>query len=299
MRVSERMRYDKAQTRIDGARSENANMMDILSTQKRINKISDDPVGVARTIREKSVIRDYKQLQKNIEFSKGYMERSETAISGIHEKLIRAKELGIALSNDTYADDSRAAAAREVKEIIQEVRSLSNTTYLNRQVFSGFRTQTPTVDEFGNFVGDDGAIFLQIDLNNHHQINVQARDLFDPTDAERAHKHIGILDTLDALYDGLTTNDKVSIHRSLDELDFNMEKTASFQATLGARYKAITDASSRMSQLQDQSTEMVSRIEDADIFSTTSDFKRSETILQSTLMASNKLLQPSLMNFLQ
>ena len=35
------------------------------------------------------------------------------------------------------------------------------------------------------------------------------------------------------------------------------------------------------------------------MFKASSDFKQTEAILQSTLMASNKLLQPSLMNFLQ
>ena len=43
----------------------------------------------------------------------------------------------------------------------------------------------------------------------------------------------------------------------------------------------------------------LSKTEDVDMFKASSDFKQTEAILQSTLMASNKLLQPSLMNFLQ
>jgi flagellar hook-associated protein 3 FlgL len=38
---------------------------------------------------------------------------------------------------------------------------------------------------------------------------------------------------------------------------------------------------------------------DADAFAAVSDFKKTETILQSTLLAANKVLQPSLLNFLQ
>jgi flagellar hook-associated protein 3 FlgL len=299
MRVSERMRYDKAIARVDNARTSNMEMMDVISTQKRINRISDDPIGVSRTIREKAVISDFKQLQKNVEFSKGFLERSESAISGIHEKLIRAKEIAIALSNSTYNQDSRAAAAREIKEIIKEVRSLANTTYLNRQVFSGFRTETPSLDEYGNFIGDDGSIFLQIDPHNHHQININARNLFEVTPEEFAKKHVGIMGTIELLHDGLVNNDRNALYKSMEELDFNMEKTSSYEATVGARSKALADASERMSQLQDQSADTVSKIEDADLYQASSDFKRTETLLQATLMASNKLLQPSLMNFIQ
>jgi flagellar hook-associated protein 3 FlgL len=43
----------------------------------------------------------------------------------------------------------------------------------------------------------------------------------------------------------------------------------------------------------------LSNIVDADAFEVMSDFKKTETILQSTLLAANKALQPSLLNFLQ
>jgi flagellar hook-associated protein 3 FlgL len=43
----------------------------------------------------------------------------------------------------------------------------------------------------------------------------------------------------------------------------------------------------------------LSGVEDADMYDATSEFKRTETALQSTLQASTKLLQPSLLNFMQ
>ena len=55
----------------------------------------------------------------------------------------------------------------------------------------------------------------------------------------------------------------------------------------------------RIELQKEQKIDTVSKVEDADMFKATSDFKRTETALQTTLMASNKLLQPSLLNFLQ
>jgi flagellar hook-associated protein 3 FlgL len=299
MRVSERMRYDKAATRIDSAKTNNADVLNVLTTQKRINKISDDPLGSARVIRERSRMSELKQLEKNIEFSKGYLERAESAVSGIHENLIRAKELSIALANSTYGADSREAAAREVSELIKNVISLANTSYAGRYVFSGFRTETPAIDENGNYVGDDGQIYLQIDPSTHQPINIQARNLFDPTPIEQERKHVGLVNTLNLLYEGLMKSDKSQVFKAMDELDFNLEKTSSYQATIGARSKALEVAQNRIADMGDHAEETVSQIEDADIFKASSDFKKTETVLQSTLMASNKLLQPSLLNFMQ
>ena len=75
--------------------------------------------------------------------------------------------------------------------------------------------------------------------------------------------------------------------------------TASLQANIGAIWGAIENAEDRIVLQKEQKIEVVSKVEDADMFEATSDFKRTESALQTTLMASNKLLQPSLLNFIQ
>jgi flagellar hook-associated protein 3 FlgL len=101
------------------------------------------------------------------------------------------------------------------------------------------------------------------------------------------------------LYTGMMNDDKSMIQRGLSELDFQQEKTTSFQATLGGIWKALEGASGRIELEQDQTKETLSKIEDADFYKTAQDFKQSETVLQATLMATNKVLQPSLLNFMQ
>ncbi|MGE0174087.1 MAG: flagellar hook-associated protein FlgL [Oligoflexales bacterium] len=299
MRISERQRYDVAANRMNKAREDNVGMLDMLSTQKKINAVSDDPVSAARVIQERGRLKNLEQYQKNILYSRGYLERTESAISGIHDGLIRAKELAIAMSNDTYDYDSRDAAAREIKEVIDGIVSLGNTTYGNRYVFGGFRTQTPPLSSDGKYGGDDGAIFLQIDENLFRQINVQARQLFEASEEELQGGHFNMVHTLNTLFEGLKSDDKEMIRSSLEELDFQMSKSSSYQATLGSIQNALDSAGQRVELTDEMSREAVSVLEDADSYKSISDFNRTETVLQSTLMASNKLLQPSLLNFLQ
>jgi flagellar hook-associated protein 3 FlgL len=299
MRISDRQRYELANARVGTAKSDNASMLEQLSTQKRINRVSDDPIGLSQALKRKSQINNYDQFIKNIEFSKGFLERTEAALQGITENLMRAKELSVSLANATYGPASRDAAALEVREMIEGVVSLANSTYGNRYLFGGFRTQTPPVSREGSFMGDDGAIFLQIDDGTFRQINLQARNLFEPNADEREGGHFGMVHTLQILTDALHTNDVQGIQKAMEELDFQLDKTTSYQATLGAIYNAIDETSRKLELNRELTQADLSRIEDSDTYKVTSDFKKTESVLQSTLMASNKLLQPSLMNFLQ
>ena len=104
---------------------------------------------------------------------------------------------------------------------------------------------------------------------------------------------------LSILHEGLATDNMQEIRVAMDELDFQLEKTTSYQATLGAVWNALEDSSQRTELSREISQEKLSRLEDVDSYKAISDFKRTETVLQSTLMASNKLLQPSLLNFMQ
>lgn len=299
MRISDRQRYALANSRVDSAKSDNTAMLEQLSTQKRINRVSDDPIGMGQALKRKTQINNYDQFIKNIEFSKGFLERTEASLQGITENLMRAKELSVSLANATYGPSSREAAALEIREMIEGVVSLANSTYGNRYLFGGFRTQTPPVSREGGFMGDDGAIFLQIDDGTFRQVNLQARNLFEPSADEREKGHFGMIHTLQILTDALNSNDLQGIQKAMEELDFQLDKTTSYQATLGAIYNAIDETSKKLELNRELTQSDLSRIEDADTYKVTSDFKKTESVLQSTLMASNKLLQPSLMNFLQ
>lgn len=299
MRVSERMRYGNVQKRVESAKNENAHALDRLSSQKEITKLSDDPIGATQIIRFRDNIEDLRQFQKNVDYSKGYLERTETALGGMAEKLIRAKELAIGMSNDTNDASARDATSREVREIIEEVVQLGNSTFNGKYVFGGFRNQTPPISTDGEYLGDDGAIFIQMSPGNFRQVNLQARNLFEGSPDEKAEGHFNMVHALDLLNEGLKANNKDMLHKALTEIDFHMNKTTSYQATLGGVWNAINDTGDRLGSDEVMMRSKLSKVQDTDFYDASSEFRRTEVVLQGTMMASTKLLQPSLLNFLQ
>jgi flagellar hook-associated protein 3 FlgL len=299
MRVSERQRYAKADLLIGKSRADNSHYMNELTTQKKVHKISDDPNSIGQIFLLRDRSKSNERYLKNIDYARSFISRTETALKNIHDSLIRARELAVNLANDTFGGDSRMAASREIRQIIETVKGLANTKFGDRFVFSGFRTTTPSVGEDGNYLGDDGEIFLQVGGTKFQKINVTARELFEPNVNERADGRVGLLQSLDVLFSGLVNNDKDQIYRSMTELDNQLNNSAGHQATLGALYNALDISEQRIRSDDAVSKEALSKLEDADFIESTSNFKKSEAVLQSTLMASNKMLQPSLLNFMQ
>ena len=130
MRVSERQRYNVTTDRVERAKTSNSKMLEKMSTQKRISRLSDDPVGMGQAIREKDRIARQNQYQKNVLFAQGFIERTESAISGIADFLIRAKELAVQQANATYGAAGRKSTSMEVRQIMDGVIALANTSSL-------------------------------------------------------------------------------------------------------------------------------------------------------------------------
>lgn len=293
------MRYDQVERRVHDAKSQNSGAMDRLSSQKEVRKLSDNPVAATQILRYRDSISDTMQFQKNIEYSKGLLERSETALQSITDGLIRAKELSIGMASDTYDAKSREASSREIREVMDEVVQLANTSFNGRYIFGGFRNQTPPLSLDGEYLGDDGALFLQVSPGDFRQVNMPGRYLFEASPEERDQGHFNMINTLDMLYEGLTSNNKDSIRTAMSELDHQLEKTTSHHATVGSLWNTLNNTSSRLNNEETVMKTNLSKVQDTDFYDATSEFKRTEVVLQSTLMASTKLLQPSLLNFLQ
>lgn len=299
MRVSERQRYFTSNERVTKARELNDHTLEQISTLKRINRVSDDPIGTSQLIRGRDRLKTIEKFQSNIEFSKGYLEKTETSVQSLGEVLIRAQELAVGLANSTYDASSRDAASKEVRQLMNELVSLGNSTYAGRFVFSGFRTGTPALSQDGDFLGDDGSVFLEVDTNDFRPINAQARYLFEADSTERGMGHFNMYDCLQMLFDGLNDNNLGSIRESMAELDHQIKKTTSYQASIGSLTQALEKGGQKLDAENTHVKTMLSKVEEVDMFKASSDFKRTETILQSTLMATNKMLQPSLLNFMQ
>lgn len=297
-RVSERQRYDSTSNRIGIARQTADDAQQTVLSGRKLRKVSDDPVAMMRALKNRHRIENIEQYRKTIEFSRGYLSKTEESLLALNDTLMRAIELGVQQANGSYDAQSRDAAAEEVRHLVEHAVGLGNARYGNRYVFGGFQTSQPPVGEEGHFLGDDGIIYVQLDEDSYRPVSIGGREIFD-TNVEEGGKDVGVIHALRELYFSLRENNIGGIQQSLNQLNGGVTKVSNAMAVLGARRGGVDNVANRLDYSEERLVEDNNKLESADPTKAALDLRRAETALQSTLTAGAKILNPSLLNFLQ
>jgi flagellar hook-associated protein 3 len=152
-----------------------------LSSGRRIELPSDDPVGTLRDLDYRSELAKNDQYLKNISQGRSWLQNYDTTMAELKNLVSTSKELAIAMSNGTYDDQARQASASEIRSIYEQIVQLGNGTLEGKRIFSGFRTDTQalTASEGGAvYHGDTGQIEFQIETASRVTVNFNGADVF-------------------------------------------------------------------------------------------------------------------------
>ncbi len=126
MRVSTNQFHSQGISSIQKHQSDVLDTQLKLSTGKRVNVASDDPVATTQIHSLNRTMSTIDQYAKNGDFAKSQLVLEETAIADSISQLQRARELAIQMSNDTYSAEDRKSTAAEVEQIIQQTKNMMN-----------------------------------------------------------------------------------------------------------------------------------------------------------------------------
>ncbi len=122
-----------------------------ISTQKKINKPSDDPAGMREILDYRNKIATVDQYLENIKRATTRLEFTEITL-GVVDDLIGVAR-GISQQEERNTTQSRALAADQVKDLYNQMVELANSKNGKNYMFSGHQTDTPP---FGHVVEVSG-----------------------------------------------------------------------------------------------------------------------------------------------
>ncbi len=119
-----------------------------MSTEKKINCPSDDPVVAIRALRLRSNVTEITQYySKNIPDAESWLnvtEDSLTNLSGVLTKMIEQCTTGSnGTSKTSLTTKNRQIILEQLQKLGEEVYSTGDADYAGRYVFTGYRTDTP------------------------------------------------------------------------------------------------------------------------------------------------------------
>ncbi|MCX7044093.1 MAG: flagellin [Candidatus Sumerlaeota bacterium] len=118
---------------------------EVMSTQKRVNRVSDDPLGASVIQLTTRQLNGVNQYVRNIGLVESNSKIVDAQLSQCDELLSRAKELMLSQANNaTTSSDTRQAVAAEMVSLRQQLLSIANTRIGSRYLFAGTAdTQQP------------------------------------------------------------------------------------------------------------------------------------------------------------
>jgi flagellar hook-associated protein 3 FlgL len=114
-----------------------------MSSGVKVSRPSDDPIAVTLIMGMKSVSAEQEQHMKNMDDGVGWLDATDQAYGHAGEILKRANELAIQGANAPMSPTDKEAIAHEIKQMIDEMKQVGNTSYAGRYIFAGTRTEKP------------------------------------------------------------------------------------------------------------------------------------------------------------
>lgn len=179
MRIADKMAYNQVNSSIQKNRGDLADLQNQASTQKRVNKPSDDPLAATRVLGARTNINADNQFIKNINQAKTFLEYSDQSLGEMTEVLTRAKELAIGQSTDAGANaTSRAVTATEIGQLFNQTVQVGNRKLGDRFLFGGFKTTAPPFTNDGEYLGDNGEMRVAVSKESDVSLNVPGSRVF-------------------------------------------------------------------------------------------------------------------------
>ena len=137
MRISNQMSYQQLSSSVLNNQQSVYDAQQQVSTGKRINAPSDDPVDYNRMARMNDSLADIDRYSKNIAQAKSELATVDSALQQAGNLFQQASEIAVQASDDTKSSSERQAMGEQVDAMLSALVNIANTTYGGHTVFSG------------------------------------------------------------------------------------------------------------------------------------------------------------------
>jgi flagellar hook-associated protein 3 FlgL len=268
-----------------------ANAQSQVSSGKRIEKPSDDPLGAERAMRLNDQLESTGAYRTAVDESRSWLDASDSALDSLNQIVQHVRELTLQAANGSTSDAGRQAIKQQIDQLTEEAKSTLNSAYDGRYIFSGTKTDTPPYSAATGDVyqGDASPVVRQIGPGVSVQVNVTGDDVLS-----------GLLPALRTLSSHLASNDIAALGTTdLQAIDAGFDNLTAKRGLIGAITNRVDAAGTRLDDTADITTAFLSKTEDADLPQALTDLSAQQTALQAALRGGATLIQQSLMDFLR
>jgi flagellar hook-associated protein 3 FlgL len=299
MRIASKTVYEKIVSNLNTSFSEMSKAQEVVSSSKRINKLSDDPVGLVTVLDLRSSLSNIDQLSRNVTMGKSWLTSSESSLTQVNQILTEVKALTVQMSSSTIGASQRANAAGVIDGDLKQIISLANSQIDGRSMFAGTDTdKTPfALNAAGtqvDYSGNETAFSVNLGSGAKVAVGKVGSEVFGQNWDDS-----NIFKSLIDLKTALQNNDVSGIQTVMGKLGQHMTKISAEISDIGNKSNTMEVKTSIISNLKLNYTDRKSSLEDADVAQAVIDLNAKQLAYNAALTSASKVMQLSLVDFLK
>lgn len=282
-----------------------------LATNRKITKLSDDPIGAIATLGVRTKISRLEQYKRNVDDAKSWLNQSETSMMEINEVTKSLYEQVISASSDALSDSDKNATLQYIKQLRSHLIQVGNATIGNRYLFGGYNT---TKNPFT--INDEGKV-----IYNNIDLQTADTDIINKLKSQNIEYEIGTGSFIKVSFTGVDIfgSGESNLFAVVDNLIETMENGGN-ATDIGNFVKPLQDKQQdilvqiteiggiikRMDFVEDRYSldeinyqTIKSNVEDIDVAEVIMKLRLTEASYSAALASGSRIIQPSLADYLR
>ncbi|MBX5436703.1 MAG: flagellar hook-associated protein FlgL [Alicyclobacillaceae bacterium] len=273
-----------------------------LSTGRKLNQPSDDPVGLSVDITIQTSLAQIEQWKNNADSGLTKLQTADASLNSLQSVLgnIRTEILQAMNGTNTPSDLNQIQSV--VLQQIQNVVQIANTNDGEQYIFAGVTgKQAPlSMSVAGTTItftwSGGGAQKTTIGGGNMRiPVNVDGAQVFNTSPSGGVPS---LLANLADIYSDLSNN-PAKLDADLQSLDANLDHISAIRADVGGRMSLLQATQTQLSAMVNNLQQSKGKVEDADLAQVITQLSTQQTVYQAALEAGIRLILPTLADVLQ
>lgn len=262
-----------------------------ISSGRRFNNLSDDPVRAARSVSLNAAQNSLEQHRSSAQEGLSWMNATLASLGTARQTIQTARTNAVQGGNDTQTEDTREVLAIAVGQLSAQLLDTANAKWNGASLFAGNKTTTAAFTAGGVYQGDTGTMTRDIAPGETTAINLTGQETF--ISGENSFQ------VLTDLKSALENNDGAAVRALIPRLDNALNQLLKLEAELGSEAKRVETTLERLDELEVNLMDRISTNDDTDMPRALVDLQNANTLYEASLKASSALFKTTLLDFLQ
>jgi flagellar hook-associated protein 3 FlgL len=297
MRIPFNTAYEEGTRALNRAATTLTDAQRQLSSGRRINSPSDDPLGTSTAITEHSTLTRVDAYTRAADAVSARLVLADTALSDIVTQLTAAQSAALSARGSSTTLAQRQAVASELLAIRDSILSDINTQLQGTYLFSGSNVlvapYAPAGPGLSPYQGDSSTTRIEVNSGRAVEGTFDGGAILQGGDPQH------ILDALTDLATAITAADANGIANGVAAIERAFDRATLAQSQVGNNLRAVDDVRVQLTAVRTTSVSRLATIEDADLAAVSAQLAQGETAYRAALAALGHSLNLSLLDFMK